>query len=242
MMMTIDHYTTGFGVGLKHSGSAANALIRGLNFEFIFGRINAGFDTTLINFDADYALNLGPLALRPYFGYQSISNPDDDGGTLALADFTRLQAGTDLYTEPINVIFKPSLLGAVNVWSKSFTFDDSNNDFTANVFQFSVGLRLNEFLFSNSALTAKYGSYSGTNIRVPASPHRVAVDDNNYPAVDAALKRNNDDGATVNGFEVVWNYYDLELAYGLFNYDPSTETENNESQGQAFQIKYKVTF
>ncbi len=236
-----DHYTTGFGIGLKHNGRSSNALIRDLNFEFIFGRINAGYDTTLINFDADYRLNVGPLRLRPYFGFQSIDNPDADGGSRILADYTRIEAGTDLVTKPVNVIFKPSLLGAVNFWNKAFTFDNANNDFTASVFQFSVGLRLNEFLFSNSALTAKYGSYNGTNITVPTSPHQTVVRDNNYPDERGPSNRG-DDGSAVNGFEVIWNYYDLELAYGLFNYDPSTDTDSNESQGQAFRIKYKVTF
>ncbi len=243
-----DHYTTGFGVGLKHSGAAANALIKGLNFEFIFGQINAGFDTTLINFDADYALNIGPLGLMPYFGFQSVDNPDADGGDLDLADFTRIQVGTDLVTKPVDIIFKPSLLGAVNLWSKSFTFDNDGNNFTADVFQFSVGLKLNEFLFSNSALTAKYGSYSGTNIRTPTSPNpvndtnpRIGDSDANTFEVDDPENRG-DDSTNVNGFEVIWNYYDLELAYGLFNYDPSGDTADDESQGQAFRIKYKVTF
>lgn len=251
-----DDYTTGWGVGARHKGNSPNALIKGLNLKFIFGMINAGYDTTLLDFDADYLINLGILSLHPYFGYQSISNPDDDGGVNALsqADYTRIRAGTDLKTKPINIIFKPSLLGAVNYWNKSFDFSTTatggatpGTDFTATALQFSVGLKLNEFLFQHSALTAKYGNYSGTNINVVTSPNGGAPinpggdkDKSTFDVDDAA----NRDGKVTNtsGFEFIWNYYDLEFAYGMYNYDPDTAATNDDSNGQAFRIKYKVTF
>ena len=242
-----DDYTTGFGVGLKHSGRSKNALIRNLNAEFIFGRVNAGFDTTLINLDLDYKLNIGPLSLRPYFGYLSLTNEGaeaDNVSTLPLADETRIRVGTDLKTKPVDIIFKPSLLGAVNYQSTDYKFGSAQNtasDFTANVFQFSVGLKLTQFLFKHSALTAKYGSYSGENIKVATSPNQ-STGDKSAPDEKAADINGNGNTTTVNGFEFIWNYYDLELAYGLYNYDPDDSTDNDDSKGQAFRIKYKVTF
>ena len=249
-----DYYTTGFGVGLKHSGRGEDALVKDLNVDFIFGRINAGYDTTVINLDVDYRLNIGPFDLKPYFGFQNINNggsEDDDGMNddnpdENLADYTRLRVGTSLNSKPIDIIFKPSLLGAVNLYSKDFRFDndDTNrdNDYTATAFQFSVGVKLNEFLFENSAFTVKYGFYQGENIDVPDNaPNTSRPDDGNAPDPDRASNRN-DDARLVHGLEVIWNYYDLELAYGLFSYDPSTDIGSNSSQGQAFRIKYKIDF
>ena len=43
---------------------------------------------------------------------------------------------------------------------------------------------------------------------------------------------------SVTGYELIWNYYDLEFAYGVY-------TNDNNGVGasaQAFQIKYTVTF
>ena len=43
----------------------------------------------------------------------------------------------------------------------------------------------------------------------------------------------------VNGWEAVWNYSDLRLAYGVY---VSDEGPGRNSAGQVFSISYKVDF
>jgi len=47
----------------------------------------------------------------------------------------------------------------------------------------------------------------------------------------------------VNGYEVIWNYYDLEFSYGTYvnNRTPSGGAPT-ASAAQAFQITYTVDF
>jgi hypothetical protein len=95
----------------------------------------------------------------------------------------------------------------------------------------------NEFLFDNSSLTAKYGSWSGTN--VSASTASDATD----AATDISAGDVEGTGTqTVSGYELVWNYFDLEMGYGVYVSDPDTGTTGNESSGQAFSISYTVDF
>jgi hypothetical protein len=100
-------------------------------------------------------------------------------------------------------------------------------NFTSQELQFSVELALNEFLFENSTLRARYGSYSATNVRLNDPDFRRRYDENRNGAT-----------SSTSGYEVIWDYWGLEMAYGVYlNVDNGTEAAS-----QAFRIKYTVEF
>jgi hypothetical protein len=217
------NYSTGFGVGLRHDGAAENALIGGLNLSFGFERINAGFDTTRIFANADYTLNVAIVRLTPYVGFEQVSNPDTDQNST-----TTITAGTGLETQALEIFLRPSLFGNANFRTRTYSGVDN---YTATQLQYSVGLALNEFLFQNSVLRVSYGSYSGTNTAFAGGAAPVTSD----------LDRGGLT-ATTSGYEIVWNYWDLEFAYGTFVFDPDTAVANDETAAQTFRIRYRVNF
>jgi hypothetical protein len=230
------NYVTGFGIGLVHDGAADNALVSGLNISAEYKQLEADFGRRVIDVKADYELDIAFLTLTPYAEYLSevsaagISTHTDNRNTI--------RAGTGLSTEEFGFFLKPSLEAAVNY--RSTAHDDINGniqgDYDATELQFSVGVKLNEFLFDNSTLTVRYGSWTGENVRATLV-NGGAV----RQGIPAASQFNADaNGVTqsVNGWEAVWNYWDLQFAYGVYTSDNGTAP----TTGQAYSIKYTVNF
>ena len=237
-------YDTGFGVGIIHDGAAEDALIAGLNLELAYEQLGEGFDETHILAEANYELAISILTLTPYASFELFDDSDDDSD-----DTTEIQVGTGVATEALDVFLQPSLIGAVNFRTNSHTDVEGEDDYTAEEFQYSVGVALNEFLFENSTLTAKYGYYSGTNVPL------VTTGDDGDDEGDTATDIDGDDdpnGATqtTTGYEIVWNYFDLELGYGAYTNEISGADDagdadtagNRNTGGQFFTISYTVNF
>ena len=231
-----NNWNTGFGVTLDHDGAADNALISGLNISAGYSMTEADYSRTTLFVDADYGLNVSIVSLTPYVGYRSVT--DIDAGA---DDTTTLRVGAGLSTTPLDVFLAPSLVGAVNYRSTAHTEPSA---WTATEMQWSVGLVLNEFIFDNSTLTAKYGSWTGTNISNATNTRRQA--NGTYAdtgtgdsATDISRGDLNGTGTqTTSGYEVIWNYWDLEFAYGVYTNDNAGVT----SAAQAFSISYTVSF
>ncbi len=221
-----NNYDTGFGVTLKHDGSADNALIAGLNLEAGYSQTEADYSTATIYAMGDFTLDVSILTLTPYASFKSVQ--DADVGT---DDTTTIKVGSGITTTPLDVILKPSLMGAVNYRTTSHT---DAAVYTATELQWSVGLVLNEFIFDNSVLTAKYGSWTGTNIQ---NANTVGADSASDIS-DGDLWTGADQSQATNGYEVIWNYWDLELAYGNYTNDNGGVA----SSAQAFRISYTVDF
>ncbi len=221
-----NNYDTAFGVKLAHDGSSGNAFIPNLNFDAGFKKSEADFSKTTIWANADYTLNVSILKLTPYVGYKSVN--DTDAGT---NDYTTIKAGTGLETEALNVFMKPSFEGAVNF--RTTTHSDADT-YTASELQWAFGVKLNEFLFDHSTLSARYGSWSGTNI---TDNDTVGGDPDTATDISAG-DENNGATQTTSGFEVAWDYYDLMFTYGDYTNTNGATT----SRAQAFKINYKVTF
>ena len=237
-------YDTGFGVGVVHDGAADNALIAGLNLELAYEQLGEGFDETHILASADYELAISILRLTPYASFESFNDDDADSD-----DTTEIKVGTGIATDALDVFLQPSLVGAVNYRTNEHTDVEDADDYTAEEFQYSVGIVLNEFLFENSMLTAKYGSYSGTNVSL------VTTGDDGDDGDDTSTDIDGDDvnnGATqtTTGYEIVWNYFDLELGYGAYTNEISGKTaaaaegeaDDRNTGGQFFTISYTVNF
>ena len=231
--------STGFGVGLAHDGTADNALVAGLNFDVEFGMVNAGFQRTVIEANADYELSLGFLRATPYVGFYSANSAAANLRSYEDYNVSEISAGLGLETEEFEFFLRPSLVAAVNYRSASYTDNGGASlgggagDFTADEFQFSVGLALNEFLFDNSVLTVRYGSWAGTNVDAGIGTHAGS---------NASLIHRGDVNNTgdqyVNGWEAIWDYYDLQFAYGVYVSDDG----RGASAGQTFRVRYTVDF
>ncbi len=216
---------TSFGVELDHDGSAANALISGLNINAGYMQDTADFSRTTIWADADMELSVSILTLTPYVGFRSVN--DSDAGT---DDRTTIKVGTGLVTTPLNVYTQPSLMAAVNYRTTSHA---DLAVYTATELQWSVGLVLNEFIFENSSLTAKYGSWTGTNVSTS-----TASDATDFATDISAGDVNNGATQSTSGWEIIWDYWDLVFAYGIYQNNNAGVT----SSAQAFSISYEVDF
>jgi hypothetical protein len=222
-------YSTKFGVGIRHDGAADNALISGLNIAAGYERSEADYSRTLIYANADYALDISIVSLTPYVGYRS--DVDADAGT---SDYSEIVAGIGVRTQALDIILKPSLQAAANY--RSTTWSDASA-FTASELQWSVGVNLEEFLLPYSALSARVGSWTGTNTTLVTNT--LGAGDG---ATDISTGRSGDANSgqteTVFGYEVTWNYYDLRFAYGNYTSDRG----GSLASAQAFSIKYTVDF
>ena len=221
-----NNFDTGFGVELKHDGSADNALISGLNITAGYKMTEADFSRSELYVNADYTLNVSIVSLTPYVGYRMVNDSDTIQVPAAVADqaLTELKVGAGLTTDPLNVFLAPSLMGAVNYRNAVHT-PFAGGQYTSTELQWSVGLVLNEFIFDHSTLTAKYGSWTGTNIT-------NSVSDDTATDISGG-DQNNGVTQSTSGYEIIWNYWDLELAYGVY--------ENGDgSSAQAFSIAYTV--
>src|SRR5690606_34342649 len=225
-----NNFDTGFGVELKHNGRADNALISGLNLTAGYKMTEADFSRSELYVNADYALNVSIVSLTPYVGFRMVNDADTVQSADGVADqaLTEIKVGAGLTTQPLDVFLAPSLIGAVNYRNTAHTWFDGT-EFTSTELQWSVGLVLNEFLFDHSVLTAKYGSWTGTNLSTV-----TASGTDTDTATD--ISRGDVPGTgdqSVSGYEIIWNYWDLEFAYG--NY-----VSGDGSSAQAFSISYTV--
>ena len=235
-----NNHRTGFGVGIRHDGEADNALVAGLDLDASYSQVEADFGRRVIEANASYELSLGFLSVDPYVGFTSESSAN--AATRPYDDYnvSEIRAGLSLETEEFDFFLRPSLVGVVNYRSASYTdnggveLGGAAGDFTANEFQFSVGVTLNEFLFDNSDLTVRYASWAGTNVN-------ASIGGGNHSQVSQIHLTDTNNGLDqyVNGWEAVWNYSDLRLAYGVY---VSDEGPGRNSAGQVFSISYKVDF
>ncbi len=220
------NYETGFGVGLAHDGAADNALIDNLNLNFEYKQMEADYSETTILAEADYELSVSILTLTPYASYENVN--DSDAGT---DDTVTLKFGTGLETTPLNIFTMPSLVANVNYRNTDHSDADT---YTASELQWGVGVVLNEFLFDNSTLSVRYASWTGTNIQDDTNTNGAGDSATDISAGD----ENNGLTQSGDGYEVVWNYYDLEFAYGAYNSNNGVSTTG----GQSFSISYTVNF
>ena len=221
-------YGTGFGVGLRQDGTAENALLPGVDFEIRYFIRNTGVSLSGFQANFMYTFDLGFLTLTPYIDYGSNifkNNALDERSTT-------LKAGTGLVTQPLDIFLKPSLTAVVNYRNTDHL---APTVYTSTELQYSVGITLNEFLFANSLFSARYGSYSGTNVNnTIIAPGNTSDTATNISGNDAAGTGTQ----TTTGYELLWQYYGLEFSYGGYLNDNAGVATG----GQAFKIRYEINF
>ena len=214
---------TAYGITLKNSG-----LIDGLSFEGYFKSASyaAGgtFGKTSMGGKIDFATKLATLNTKIYANYDKTSYSTgttfsdvlyaagiDHAGTND--DVATINAGASIDTDPFGIVFKPSLMASVDYHSGSHS---RLNTFTASDLKWCVGLALNEFLTEHSKFTVKYMSRASQNFNV------VSGKDFNGASYQAS------------GYELGWNYYDLQITYGSYN--------SGSNSGSAFKVSYAINF
>jgi hypothetical protein len=235
------NYASELGAGLRHDGAAENALIDGLNLNFEYALLGPDFATPRITAEADYSLTVAGITLDPYVSFVDRAQNPIDG-----AD-TTIRAGTSLSTEPLDIFLNPSLNAAANYRTSALDPAEAAA-FTAEELHYSVGVTLNEFLFENSSVSARFGSYMGTNISVARRADPADPDVNEMTSVNVATRAHTaaDLGGavqTTTGFELTWDYFDLQFAYGMYSNTIAGGTVADESTtGNRFRIRYVVNF
>lgn len=224
-------YATEITAGIAHDGAASDALIADLNLaaNYTMGYEDGTeeFSETVIDASADYTLAVAGATVTPYATFETV---DADGDA---NDSQTITAGTGLVTEPLDVLLAPSLEAAVNYMQSTQV---STREYDANELQWSVGLNLGEFLFPNSSMAARYGSYTGTNVYYDVNTTDLAEN------LSEGIVDNNDTTGSVAGFEVEWNYYDLMFGFGQYTNDPDTDVDENDVTAQVFSVAYEVAF
>ncbi len=229
-----ENYKTGFGITLKHDGMSDEALLSGLDLELGYSQTEADFSKRTISASAGMTLPLDIITVSPYgsieWATDADANPDNT---------TTIKVGAGVTTQQIDTFLAPSLEGHVNYRNTGHA-DATAATYTASELQFAVGLSLNEFLFDESVLKARYASYSGTNVK----PNALTADADDPAHATYAVGKDDNNGLTTatNGFELVWNYHGLELIYGSFTVDPDTGSAGDHSSANYFELSYSVDF
>jgi hypothetical protein len=255
------NFSSTYGAVLSHDGSAADALIKGLNFTvadaYFYGdRIND------FQVYGSYKLVLGGLTVTPFGRYHAFSVPGNNGsadtttedGTLARS-YDAVKYGVQITSVPLAMIGKPSVALAfansittpgssvtVNNTSKTELFGQAAitlNDIGIAGLVPSIGYAYYQGFGVGSATVVSSASggtatFSPTADRFFRSPLGGASDPYSGGAHGTAA------GST-QGLFAQLNYAGIGLNYGMFYYTDFTNAANN-SAAQAFKVSYNVNF
>ena len=226
-----DAYVAGLGVGVRHDGTAEDALLPGVDFDVAYSF--TANELTAVNVNAE--TTIAGITISPYVN-QAVDNinlefSDDVNSTIA---------GTGISTEPLDVLLQPSLAANINYRNAVHTDVSADTpDYVANVIQYSVGVNFNQFLLENSTLGVRYGSFAGTNVQI--NPNVNGSDDFASDISDGD-DYNAGTVQVTSGYEIVYNYYGLQFGYGAYVSDTNGPADGGATGGQAFSILYTVNF
>ncbi len=220
---------TQFGVRLSHNGAAQDALIKNLTLTAAYDvrpQFAPGARTDIAVYGT-YSVEVAILKATLLGRYHSQAV----AGSPAQS-YTTVKYGVKAETQPLAIVLKPSLMGEYVARS---TQGGTANNAEA---KYAVGLKLGEFLFPNSSLEVKYGSYQGQNIGAVLTGNAEGA----WDASSDVLYNGNVNVAGINGsvtgFYVTWSYWDLVFSYADFIVDNNGSPEF----GRGFKISYTVKF
>jgi predicted nucleic acid-binding Zn-ribbon protein len=100
---------------------------------------------------------------------------------------------------------------------------------------YAFGVKLGQFLFSNSTFEVKYGAYGGQNLAsILVGSTSKAFD----ASVNEIYSTAGANSGEVRGIYFTWYYWDLVFSYADFDVNQNSVL----THGQAFKITYKVNF
>ena len=259
-------FSSTYGGVLSHDGSAADALVKGLNFTIADGY----YSTDAINdFQAygSYAANVFGLTVTPFARYHSFNVPGNNGsantvtkdGTNARS-YNAVKYGAQISSTPLAIFGKPSIqLAVANSITNPGTGLSVNNNTKTELFG-QAALTLNDIGIAGLKPSIGYAYYQGFNIgsgtaassasggtatfspaadRFFRSPLGGASDP--YTGGEVGAGTANTAAASTQGVFAQIDYVGLKINYGMFYYTDFTNAANN-SVAQAFKVGYNVKF
>ena len=163
-------FSSTYGGVLSHDGSAADALVKGLNFTIADGY----YSTDAINdFQAygSYAANVFGLTVTPFARYHSFNVPGNNGsantvtkdGTNARS-YNAVKYGAQISSTPLAIFGKPSIqLAVANSITNPGTGLSVNNNTKTELFG-QAALTLNDIGIAGLKPSIGYAYYQGFNI------------------------------------------------------------------------------
>lgn len=245
---TLTYSKMSFGVGIRHAGTAADSIIPGLNIGGSYNTANYSgtvytntWSKTVMEADAAYTLNVGPLHLSPFVGYTNTAYTGAGAVTATTgssvdtpaANSVDLRYGGTIKTDPF-------LFGAsISLWASQDTTTYSTNPtgtyaaFAANTFRAGGSLSWASFILPNSTFSVAYGFRQDVN---RAGLGVYDSTDGNGTVNDSTAF-----GGDISGLTFATSYYGLNFAYGIFgvhNYATGGALE----WGSKFTIGYTFKF
>lgn len=202
-----------------NAGFRVAGALNNINFDGGFVAKKAKFDDMIADLAADTVINAGIVTLEPSAKVSYEFGAGATNGAITTAQFL-----IPVSTAVLNAPLKPQFGAHVG----AYTYSDKV--LNAQELSWSVGAKLNEFLFPHSTLAASYASYAGNNRQYTSYTTLAANAAGSWS--NAAVG-----ATTLSGYYVEWNYNDLNFAYGDFSLAAPTVVRN-----QAFKIQYKVAF
>ncbi|MGY2897285.1 hypothetical protein ACVWZX_005331, partial [Deinococcus sp. UYEF24] len=257
------NYSSTYGGVLSHDGSAADALIKGLNFTVA----DAYFYGDSINdFQAygSYKATLGGLTVTPFARYHSFNVPGNNGSAntntedgTATRTYNAVKYGIQVTSVPLAMIGKPSVAVA---FANSITTPGNsiavNNTAKTELFG-QAAITLNDIGIAGLTPSIGYAYYQGFNVAnatvvssasggtATFSPtadrfYRSPLGGASDPYTGGILTANLASGSTQGVFAQL-SYAGIGLNYGMFYYTDFKNAANN-SVAQAFKVNYNINF
>ena len=259
-------YSSTYGGVLSHDGSAADALIKGLNFTVA----DAYFYQDQINdFQAygSYAANVFGLTVTPFARYHAFNVPGNNGATTTVtADGTNARTynavkyGVQISSTPLAIIGKPSVqLAFANAITNPGTGLSVGANTKTELFG-QAALTLNDIGIAGLTPSIGYAYYQGVNVGSAATGSSVSGTTATFsPAADrfynsplsgagdpytggnVGAGTSNIAAGSTQGLFAQLNYAGFGLNYGMFYYTDFKNSANN-SVAQGFKVSYAVKF
>ncbi|WP_407569654.1 S-layer homology domain-containing protein [Deinococcus altitudinis] len=259
------NFSSTYGGVLSHDGSAADALIKGLNFTVA----DAYFYGDSINdFQAygSYKATLGGLTVTPFARYHAFNVPGNNGSAdtitedgTAARSYNAVKYGVQVTSVPLAMIGKPSVAVA---FANSITTPGNNiavnNSAKTELFG-QAAITLNDIGIAGLTPSIGYAYYQGFNLTSGSVNGTVAGSASGStatfsPTADRIyvqpLGGANDpyggarvgtSSASTQGVFAQLSYAGIGLNYGMFYYTDFNNRANN-SVAQAFKVSYNVNF
>ena len=257
------NFSSTYGAVLSHDGTAADALIKGLNFTvadaYFYGDSINDFQVY-----GSYKATLGGLTVTPFGRYHSFNVPGNNGSAntttsdgTATRSYNAVKYGIQVTSVPLAMIGKPSVAVA---FANSITTPGNNISLTnaskTELFG-QAAITLNDIGVAGLVPSIGYAYYQGFNVgnatvvssasgstatfsptadRFYRTPLSGAVD----PYSGGILTSNLASGSTQGVFAQL-TYAGIGLNYGMFYYTDFNNRANN-SVAQAFKVSYNVNF
>ncbi|WP_407572551.1 S-layer homology domain-containing protein [Deinococcus altitudinis] len=257
------NYSSTYGGVLSHDGSAADALIKGLNFTVA----DAYFYGDAINdFQAygSYKATLGGLTVTPFARYHAFNVPGNNGSANTITEdgtaarsYNAVKYGVQVTSVPLAMIGKPSVAVA---FANSITTPGNNiavtNAAKTELFG-QAAITLNDIGIAGLTPSIGYAYYQGFNVASATvassasggtatfSPtadrfYRSPLGGASDPYSGGILTANTASGSTQGVFAQL-SYAGIGLNYGMFYYT-DFNNRNNNSVAQAFKVNYNINF